>query len=252
MNQETFSFRQTKGASILKTNKGYRLTVPASKENIKSPLQNYRLAQLDDYTGLTRRKFLHHSLTFGLRARASSNSILGTWGFGLWNDPFGFSPGFGGNPFRLPALPNAVWFFHASPQSYLSFHNDKPAAGFIAQTFRSRPYDPMLVPAGLVFPLSQKTARRLLRHVIGEDAVRLGVDVTQWHSYKFEWRPTRVVFEVDNIKVLETTISPRGPLGLVVWIDNQYAAFRPDGKVGFGVLKGGEEWIEVEDIGISS
>src|SRR5574342_1167824 len=81
----------------------------------------YRYAQIHDYFGLPRRKFPHHALTLRLSARTSSDAIPGTWGFGLWNDPFGLSLGFGGNPFRLPALPNAVWFFGASKENYLSF-----------------------------------------------------------------------------------------------------------------------------------
>jgi len=250
MKKEGFFTKNSKGASVLRTDNGYRLSIPASKGGIKSQLQRYRLAQLDDYTGLRRPQFPHWSLTLSLRARASSASIPGTWGFGLWNDPFGFSPGFGGNPFRLPALPNAAWFFYASPQSYLSFRDDKPASGFIAQVFRSISYHPMLMPAGLAFPFSRKTARRLLRRVIAEDAIRLEVDVTRWHTYRLAWHPTRVLFEVDNVKILETSMSPRGPLGLVIWIDNQYAAFKPDGRIEFGVLEGAEEWIEIEDIEI--
>ncbi len=248
MNQKGFSSRQTKGASVVKMDNGYRLTIPASDNDAKSDLQRYRLAQLDDYSGLTRRRFPHHSLTLSLRARASSDSIPGTWGFGLWNDPFGISPGFGGNPFRLPALPNAAWFFHASEQNYLSFYDDKPAQGFLAQTFRSPAFHPLLVPSALAFPISRKTTRRLLRRLIAEDGVRLDVDVTQWHEYRFEWSPERVIFEVDNVKVLETSVSPRPPLGLVIWIDNQHAAFTPDGKISFGVLQGNEEWMEVTDI----
>jgi hypothetical protein len=248
MKKEGFFSRNTKGASIWKTDNGYRLTIPASKDDVKSQFQGYRLAQLDDYTGLTRRKFPHHSLTLSLRARASSASIPGTWGFGLWNDPFGLSPGFGGNPFRLPALPNAAWFFHASPSNYLSFHDDKPGQGFLAQTFRAPAFHPLIIPAGLAFPFSRKVARRLLSRMIDEDGVRLEVDVTQWHGYRFEWSQKRVLFEVDNARVLETSVSPPSPLGLVIWIDNQYAEWTPDGKLGFGVLQGGEEWIEVEDI----
>jgi hypothetical protein len=248
MKKEDLFARNTKDASVLRTDNGYRLTIPASREDVKSAFQRYRLAQLDDYTGLTRRRFPHHSLTLDLRARASSDSIPGTWGFGLWNDPFGLSPGFGGNPFRLPALPNAAWFFHALPPNYLSFNDDKPGQGFLAQTFCAPGFHPLIIPAGLVFPFSRKTTRRFMGRVIEEDGIRLDVDATQWHGYRLEWSPKRVLFEVDHAKVLETTVSPRGPLGLVIWIDNQYAAWTPDGKLGFGVLQGGEEWIEVEDI----
>ncbi|HET8563198.1 MAG TPA: hypothetical protein VFM35_04915, partial [Candidatus Binatia bacterium] len=110
--------RYTPGARVeeITTGRAYRLMIPAG------PSGKYRLAQLDDYTQITRSRFpLRSPLSLSLSARASSESIPGTWGFGLWNDPFGLSLGFGGNPFRLPALPNAAWFFGASKESYLSF-----------------------------------------------------------------------------------------------------------------------------------
>jgi hypothetical protein len=48
---------------------------------------------------------------------------------------------------------------------------------------------------------------------------------------------------------METSVSPRPPLGLVIWIDNQYAAWHPDGKIGFGVLENTEPaWLEIEDL----
>jgi len=43
-------------------------------------------------------------------------------------------------------------------------------------------------------------------------------------------------------------VSPRPPLGLVIWIDNQYAAFTPDGKIGFGVLANDEAWLEIKEL----
>jgi hypothetical protein len=243
--------RTTPNATIIKMENGWRLGIPAGDS------RDYRLAQLDDYFQLPRYQFPHHSLTLSLRAKASSNSIPGTWGFGLWNDPFGMSLGFGGNRFRLPVLPNAVWFFHASPQNYLSFRDPSTslrsaqgvaAQGFLAQVFRSPAFHPLLIPAGLVFPFSRKTTRKLLGRVIEEDGITLSVDVTQWHGYKFEWGPKRVLFEMDDVKVLETSMSPRGPLGVVIWIDNQFAAFTPEGKISFGVLEGKEEWLEIKDL----
>jgi hypothetical protein len=179
-------------------------------------------------------------------------SAAGTWGFGMWNDPFGLSLGFGGSPFRLPALPNAAWFFYASPQNYLSFTNDKPAQGFLAQTFRSPKFHPLLIPAGLALPFSplRRLTRKLLSKVIDEDSVAIGVDVTQWHGYRLEWEAKRVAWYVDDALVFESPVSPNAsrPLGVIIWIDNQYAAFTPEGKIAFGVLEGEEEWLEVEDI----
>jgi hypothetical protein len=192
----------------------------------------------------------------------------------LWNDPFGLSLGFGGTPFRLPALPNAAWFFGASEENYLSFKEqshsgqseDLVANGFIAQVFRSPGFHARLIPAGLALPFSRKTTRRFLGKVIVEDGVQLWspaarrrsqerapglqiVDPTQWHRYQIDWRKERVSFQVDDVLVLETSVSPRPPLGLVIWIDNQYAAFTPEGKIGFGVLENPEPaWLEIKNI----
>jgi hypothetical protein len=234
--------RATKNAKIEKTDNGWRLGIQ------KGDSSGYRDAQLDDYSQLPRHRFPHRSLSLSLRAKISSISAAGTWGFGLWNDPFGLSFGFGGSPFRLPALPNAAWFFYASPQNYLSFTNDKPAQGFLAQTFRSPKFHPLLILAGLALPFSRKVSRKLLSKVIDEDSVAISVDVTQWHRYRLEWEAKRVLFYVDDVQVFESPVSPHSPLGIIIWIDNQYAAFTPEGKIAFGVLEGEEEWLEVEDI----
>jgi hypothetical protein len=238
--------RFTPGANVEEISRGeaYRLFIPSGKAD------KYRLAQLDDYTKTRRNRFpLRSPVRLSLLARTSSESIPGTWGFGLWNDPFGLSLGFGGNPFRLPTLPNAVWFFGASTENYLSFRDDKPAQGFLAQTFRAPKFHPLLIATGIALPFSRKTARQFLGKVIGEGGIRIGVDVTQWHRYKIDWREDRVAFEVDGTQVFESSVSPKPPLGFVIWIDNQYAAFTPEGKIGFGVLENPEPaWLEVKDI----
>ena len=259
----------------------YRLMIPSGRAD------SYRLAQLDDYNPLARRRFPHRfPLRLSLSARTSSSSLPGTWGFGLWNDPFGLSLGFGGKPFRLPALPNAVWFFGASEENYLSFietfrpersggqskgasrsgldtsekstRSTRPAGnGFMAQTFRSPRFHPLLIPAGLALPFSRKMTRRLLSRVIAEDGIELSrgdacIAPTDWHRYRLGWSLNRVSFEVDDVQVFESSVSPNPPLGLVIWIDNQYAAFTPEGKIGFGVLENPEPaWLEVKDIELS-
>src|SRR3990172_12534231 len=169
--------RATRGANVTSTENGWRLGIQ------KGDSLHYRDAQLDDYSQLPRHKFPHRTLSLSLRAKTSSSSIAGTWGFGLWNDPFGLSLGFGGSPFRLPALPNAAWFFHASPQNYLSFRDDGPAQGFLAQTFCSPRFDLRLISTALALPFAPKTERRLLGQVVTEASVCLDVDVIQWHSY---------------------------------------------------------------------
>ena len=253
--------------------KAYHLSIPAGKAN------QYRLAQLDDYPQLRRSDFpWRFPVSFSLSARVSHDSIPGTWGFGLWNDPFGLSLGFGGNPLRLPTLPNAAWFFGASKESYLSFKDARAsttdfahlpwravpgtnasssaqreaANGFLAQTFRSPRFHPSLIPAGIALPFSRKKTRQLLGKVIDEDGVTLSVDATQWHRYRLDWRENRVSFDVDDIRVFESYVSPNPPLGLVIWIDNQFAAFTPEGKIGFGVLENPEPaWLEIKDMDVT-
>lgn len=268
------SSRHSSGARVAPLSNGWRLEIPAGDASA------YRFAQLDNYWLLPRRRFpCRPPFTLSLRARASSDSIPGTWGFGLWNDPFGLSLGFGGNPFRLPALPNAIWFFHASEENWLSFKSgeesqsstfgDNPEVelrnnsivgnGFLAQAFRSPKIpSPFLVSLGILslpmlLPnLATRKGRRWLRELAGrfihDDAIRLNVDQTHWHTYRIEWNPTRAAFWVDETLMLESPVNPRPPLGLVIWIDNQFAKFTPDGEIGFGVLETGAEWLEVEDL----
>jgi hypothetical protein len=51
--------------------------------------------------------------------------------------------------------------------------------------------------------------------------------------------------------VLETPISPRGPLGIVIWIDNQHAAYTDEGRVSLGVESNPEPaWMEARDLQI--
>jgi hypothetical protein len=227
------------------------------------PRGSYRLAQLDDYLQLPRRAFPWdpsltprepRGVTLNLRARLSDSNLPGTWGFGLWNDPFGFALGFGGTARRLPVLPNVAWFFHASPENHLSLLNDTPANGFFAATFHSPHWpSPLLAPALLALPfLALRPASRLLRrlasHVVRQDGRAVSVDVTQWHAYSIRWQAGAVLFLVDGAEILRTPLAPRGPLGLVLWIDNQYAAWRPDGRLGYGTLENPSAWLEIKNI----
>ncbi len=236
--------RLSRDGRITSTSDGWRLAIPSG------PSGRYRLSQLDDHLGILRSAYpWHPPLTLGLRARVSSTEAPGTWGFGLWNDPFGFSFGPGEGFLHLPALPNTIWFFHASPKNYLSFRDDKPGRGFLAQVFQSPRFDRTLIPAGLVLPFSRKTSRRLLSRVIAEDALKLSIDTTEWHNYRLEWGLTDSAFWVDDNLVFESAVSPAPPLGLVIWIDNQYAAFMPDGKLRWGLEENPQsEWLEIEGV----
>jgi hypothetical protein len=229
-----------------------RLLIPASEK------RTYRLAQLDDYGKRRRPHFPWQSPTsFSLQARASQAEIPGTWGFGLWNDPFSFKIGFGGSHF-LPALPNAAWFFFASPPNYLSFRSDLPADGALAAVFRA-PHIPtwLFAPALLGLPLllippAARLARRMAGGIISEDSSRLELDPTEWHRYRLDWRTNGVDFFLDDQMTFSTQLSPRGPLGFILWIDTQYAAWTPDGRLKYGTLPSESNWIEVKDFVIQS
>src|SRR5574340_602353 len=141
---------------------GFRLSVPAG------PAGKYRVAQLYDTKGLRRRELLWQvPFQFKLKARVSAANLPGTWGFGLWNDPFSASLGVAGGARKLPALPNAAWFFHASPQNYLSLRDDLPGSGFLTAVFSSPLTSAVLLsPAILALPLlAWRPAARLMRRI---------------------------------------------------------------------------------------
>jgi hypothetical protein len=251
--------RQIGGATVTQIEDGWRLDMPAGDRHA------YRLAQLDDYISLARNRFRQASpWTLQLRARISDTGIPGTWGFGLWNDPFGFSLGFGGKKRRLPTLPQVTWFMHASPPNWLSFRDDPlpgsnrmvPADGFFAGTFRSsRIPIPLFAPGLLALPMLSlrpisRLFRRLASHFIRQDGAGIQVDVTHWHEYSIQWLEEGCIFSMDGIEILRTPISPRPPLGLVIWIDNQFAAWTPDGQLGYGLLENAPAWMEIKELKI--
>lgn len=244
--------RNTEGAEVVALVPGaWRLRIPGG------PGGGYRLAQLDDYGSLPRRRFLWRPpVCLEVRAQVSEAELPGTWGFGLWNDPFTASLGLKGTAHRVPALPQAAWFFYASPPNHLALHDTHPAQGLLAATFASRRLPALALAAALpalpllAWPLSARLLRRAMRWFVAEDAAQLPLDPTQWHTYCLEWRVDAVNFFVDGESCFTTTVAPCGPLGLVVWIDNQYAAFPPDGRLRFGTLSNESAWLELADIAL--
>jgi len=219
----------------------------------------YRLAELDDHGSLRRRNFpWNPPLSLSLQARVSSQGLPGTWGFGWWNDPFSFMMAYNKVVPRLPTLPQAIWFFHASPQNYLSFVDNQPAAGFLVATFSSRkvPLALMVLTSPILsLTLLSRTAqlvRRLFRKVVLQASTLIHTIETDWHTYNLLWEPDRVSFHMDEILLLETDIAPQPPLSLVMWVDNQYAALPPTGRLKFGTLPNPEPaWLEIRDIVVS-
>jgi hypothetical protein len=247
--------KQTKAARVVEIGAdAWRLEIPAG------PQGPYRLAQLDDYVGKSRRAFpWKPPLRLNLRARASATNIPGTWGFGLWNDPFGLAILRGVEILRLPTLPNTAWFFFASPPNYLSLRDDLPAHGGLAATFNSPRLPAPALALGLpalpllLLPPAARLLRGFGRRIVHQDAVQLEIDVREWHQFDLNWQAQRVTFRVDGEIKLQTDAVPRGPLGLVLWVDNQFAAFSPDGRIRFGTLENPEAaWIEIQDLRVES
>lgn len=229
---------------------GWRLSLPSGNGRA------YRLAQIDDYGGRRRAGFPWQApLRLALRVRASGRDLPGTWGFGLWNDPFSLGVLAGGRV-RLPALPNTAWFFFASSPNYLSLRDDQPGRGQLAAAFRTPPWPTAWMLAGaLALPLlalapTTRLLRRLGLPFLRQAGAALDLDPTEWHAYRLDWQSSQVRFYVDERLALETGVAPRGRLGLVIWIDNQYMALPPDGRAAYGWLANPAAWIEVDALAV--
>lgn len=214
----------------------------------------YADAQLDDYGQRGRASFRHRpGVALAVRARFShaAADLRGTAGFGFWNAPYGDATT------HRPALPQAAWFFFASPPNDLPFAPPS-GHGWFAATVDVRPAALALAPlAPAVLLLNQfaPLRRRLwpgLRRRLGISAAPLAVELRDWHDYRLEWRPSGGRFFVDGHLVLDSPYSPRGPLGFVCWLDNQYLVLTPRGRFRAGCLSiVDEQWLEVGDLMIA-
>jgi hypothetical protein len=216
----------------------------------------YTDAQLDDYQTLPRRRFLWRpplSLTVQARFSHPTGQLRGTAGFGFWNDPFMMT----GN--HRPALPRAVWFFYASPPSNMKLDMHTPGCGWKAATIDALrwPFLALLPTAPAAVPLMHVNLLYRACWPLGQRAINvsealLPLEMTTWHTYRLDWLPHRVLFTVDGAAALDCATSPRGPLGFVLWLDNQYMVVTPWGRFGYGLLAApGRQWLEVSRLEIT-
>ena len=232
------------GGRVEQSQERLRLVVPPG-------VRRYADAQLDDYHSQGRRRFSHAApVTLTLRARASHAAPPGTLGFGFWNDPFSLSG-------SVLAGPNVVWFFYASPPSDMALVDGVPGRGWKAATLNTGRVPPfILAPAALgailltrLPGLGRPVMAAARRAVQACEAPLSDVALDQWHAYELNWQPGEAVFRVDGAERLRSPALPRGPLGLVIWIDNQFAIASREGRFGFGLCPVAEEqWLEVEDL----
>jgi hypothetical protein len=222
-----------------------RLIVPQAART------QYSDAQLDDRLVHPSKSLIHRPpLRLTLRARFSSQRLLGTAGFGFWNHPL-LAPS---NPVPLP---RAIWFFYASPPSHMDLAMDVPGCGWKAAmidatTLGAVAMAPLALPV-MLLNRSEKWYRRIWPFVqknlaIEEKPLPLEL-LPEWHTYSIEWRTNHARFRVDDQIVLETRRAPRGPMCFVAWVDNRLAVVTPTGVFHFGLFDVNEpQWLELEDI----
>ncbi len=217
----------------------------------------YTNAQMDDYQGLSRRRFpWRPPLRLTVRARFSDGEgqLRGTAGFGFWNDPFLMTGR------RVPTLPRAIWFFYGSPPSDMKLDLDTPGHGWKASTIDVlRPMSlllaPLALPATLLMnvPLLYRILWPPIQRALNVREASVDAPMTDWQTYIIDWGGERSAFSVDGGPVLKCAPSPRGPMGFVMWLDNQYMVVKPWGRFGWGLLEApGRQWLEVDRLSIEA
>ena len=215
----------------------------------------YSNAQIDDYAGKSRRHFpWQPPLRLAVRARFShqAGELKGTAGFGFWNDPFLMSG------IRLPALPRAIWFFYASPPSDIRLDLDVSGCGWKAMAIDAlRPAALLLAPVAppIVLLMNIRRVYRALwlpiQRAIRGSETELKSGMKEWHTYIVEWGRRHSHFFVDEELVAGPVPSPCGPLGFVMWLDNQYMVVTPQGRLRWGTLGiADRQWMEVKEFTI--
>jgi hypothetical protein len=242
----------------LEINGGLVATGPSLRLALPPLALGYADAQLDDYglPAVKRRRDYpwQPGVRLSLRARFSHEAgvLQGTAGFGFWNAPFGDPT------VPWPALPQAVWFFYASTPSDLPLPLSGPGRGwFVATIDAARPAALALAPAApLALLLHQlpPLRRRLwpfIRRRLGISFEPLTAVMTAWHHYELHWETAGSTFKVNGQTVFRTPHAPRGPLGFVAWLDNQYMVVTVNGRMRWGTLTTSEtQWLELAGLKI--
>ena len=227
-----------------------RLTVPAT------PAGRYTNAQFDDYHDLggqlaRRRPFTSAApMRLSLRARASQPAPIGTLGFGFWNEPFSVSG-------SVLSAPSVVWFFYAAPPSDMALVPGVPGHGWKAATLTTGRWPGLLLAPGALAAilltripgLGRPIMNLARRFITAREAPLADVALDEWHTYEIDWQAAEAHFRVDGQERLRAPSPSAGPLGFVLWIDNQFAIASAAGQLGFGVRSLPEpQWLEVADL----
>ena len=234
------------------------MTIPSVQQG------EYADAQIDDYGKLPRANFpWRPPLRMEVRARscrpaatvdstvASPGILRGTAGFGFWNYPFSVRG-------DILMLPEAIWFFYASPPSDIALVPGIAGWGWKAQVVHAmRPgavlaIVPTLLATGWGHLTSNtRPAARWLQRLSGAHETLLPIEMTEWHTYRLEWYAKEAHFWVDERHLLRISHPPCGPLGFVAWLDNQYAIATPRGVLRFGTVSCEPQWFELGSVSIA-
>ena len=224
---------------------GLRLLLPGAQRT------RYSDAQIDDYGGrLPPARFRWQPpLRMTIESRASG-PLAGTAGFGFWNNPVATAGG-------LPSLPAAIWFFFAAPPTDMPFAMGVPGHGYkaacIDATQRSALAWVSLAPAVVLLNNLPAFKRRVwprVQRALSISEAMITPATPQWRTYVLEWRHDGALFTVDGETVLKTDRAPRGPLGFIAWIDNQWAVVTPQGRFRWGLRDTAEQWLDLRHITI--
>lgn len=234
-----------------------------------SPTQQgkYADAQIDDYGQRARSDFpWQPPLRMEVRARSSlpaaianvdtrsaaenTELLRGTAGFGFWNYPFSVRG-------DILMLPEAVWFFYASPPSNMALVPGVVGYGWKAQVIHAMRPGALLaaVPTALATGWGRlsddiQPAARWMQKLSGAQEALLPVEMTTWHTYTLEWRAASARFWVDGTQVLYAQHPPQRALGFVAWLDNQYAIATPRAILRFGAVACPAQQFEIDSIRI--
>jgi hypothetical protein len=246
------------GGSVDMVSSGLRMGFTAAHQG------HYTDAQIDDYSQLSRSRFpWRPPLRMQIEARSSHlaatttdsdvrQTLRGTAGFGFWNYPFSVRG-------DILALPEAVWFFYASPPSNMALVPNLPGWGWKAQVVHSMRSAAFLAAAPLALSTSfalltgeSRPAARWMQRLTGAHEAVLAPNLTDWHTYTLEWQAQKATFWIDGQQVLCAPNPPTRPLGFVAWLDNQFAVATPRGVLRFGTIASGAQWFEITNLSIES
>lgn len=172
------------------------------------PTTAHVFAQLNDYQAS---KTYAHRPPFSatLQATASAPGILGSFGFGLWNEAVAE------NGEALPATDGFVFLYSRSSK------NETPAWQTVAWQANG----------------------------FTQQAELSDIAITKQHRYHLDWQAEAIRFEVDGEERLRVTQPVNAPLGFAIWMSNRTLRLTPEGKLTGELVSIPEaQWLEVKAI----